>query len=178
MRYVNLFTAEKAVLSGPIAWDIEELAISRDGHYLGFVSNEAGSSKLNLVDLRTHQDLTPPRMPPGIIDHLSFDADGKRLAFAFTAATQPRDAYVLDIAANRAEAWTHSEAGPLDPAKFVTPRLAQFPTFDRVEGRARDIPVYVYEPTAPGLHPVLIILHDGPEAQSARVSIVDPVCGE
>lgn len=165
LRYVNLFTAEKTVLSSPIPWDVEELAISRDGHYLGFVSNEAGSSKLNLVDLRAHQDLTPPKLAPGIIDHLSFDAEAKRLAFAYTAANQPRDAYVLDIAANRAEAWTHSEAGPLDPAKFVTPRLAQFPTFDRVEGHARDVPVYVYEPAAAGPHPVLVVLHDGPDAQ-------------
>ena len=29
------------------------------------------------------------------------------------------------------EAWTASEPGPLDPAKFVVPRLTQFPTFDR-----------------------------------------------
>jgi dipeptidyl aminopeptidase/acylaminoacyl peptidase len=166
LRYVNLFTAEKTVLSDHIPWDIEELAISRDGHYLAYVSDEAGTSKLNIIDLRTHQELTPPRLPaPGIIDHVNFDAEGKRLAFGLESAALPRDAYVLDLANNRLEAWTHSEAGPVDTAKFVTPRLTQFPTFDRQEGRFRQEPVYVYEPASPGPHPVLIVLHGGPESQ-------------
>lgn len=166
LRYVDLFTAQKTVLSEHIPWDIEELAISRDGHYLAYVSNEGGAGKLNLIDLRTHQDLTPPRLPAaGLIGHLSFDAEGKRLAFAFEAPASARDGYVLDLAHNDLEAWTHSEAGPVDTAKFVTPRTAQFPTFDRVEGRPRQEPLYVYEPAGPGPHPVLVLLHGGPEAQ-------------
>jgi dipeptidyl aminopeptidase/acylaminoacyl peptidase len=166
LRYVNLFSAEKTMISGPIPWDVEELAISRDGHYLAYVSNEGGAGKLNLLDLRTHQDLTPPKLPlAGIVGSLSFDSDGRRLAFGFAAANQPRDAFVLDIAANHVEAWTHSEAGPVDLAKFANPRLTQFPTFDRQDGRPRQVPVYVYEPTTPGPHPVLIIFHGGPESQ-------------
>jgi dipeptidyl aminopeptidase/acylaminoacyl peptidase len=166
LRYMNLYTNEKTVISGHIPWDIEELAISRDGHYLAYVSNEAGAGKLNLLDLRTHQDLTPPRLRvPGVIGSLSFDAEGTRLAFGFAAPNQPRDAYVLDIAQNRLQAWTSSEAGPVDLGKFVTPRLAEFPTFDREDGKARQVPLYVYEPTTPGPHPVLISLHGGPESQ-------------
>ncbi|MGB6354387.1 MAG: hypothetical protein WBF21_10445, partial [Steroidobacteraceae bacterium] len=110
LRYVNLFTGEKTVISGRLPWDIEELAISRDGHYLAYVSNEAGIDKLNVLDLRAHQDLIPPKLPEaGIIGSLSFDAEGGRLAFGFAAANRPRDAYVFDIAANRLEAWTDSE---------------------------------------------------------------------
>jgi dipeptidyl aminopeptidase/acylaminoacyl peptidase len=166
LRYVNLFTGDKSVISARISWNIEELAISRDGHYLAYTSNEGGSDKLNVLDLRTHQDLIPPRLAaPGIIESLSFDMAGSRLAFGFAAPNRPRDAYVLDLATNRLEAWTQSEAGAVDLAKFVTPRLAQFPTFDRADGRARQIPVYVYEPATPGPHPVLITLHGGPESQ-------------
>jgi dipeptidyl aminopeptidase/acylaminoacyl peptidase len=166
LSYINLFTNEKTIISGHIPWDIEELAISRDGHYLAYVSNEAGAGKLNLLDLRTHQDLTPPKLrTPGIIGSLSFDPEGKRLAFGFAAANQPRDAYVLDIAENRLEPWTVSEAGPVDLSKFVVPHLAQFPTFDRTDGKARQIPLYVYEPATAGRHPVLISLHGGPESQ-------------
>jgi dipeptidyl aminopeptidase/acylaminoacyl peptidase len=166
LRYVGLFSNERTVVSAHIPWDIETLAISRDGHFLAYVSNEAGISKLNLLDLRTHQDLTPPRLPQsGVISSLSFDADGKRLAFGFTAADQPRDAYVLDIAENRLTPWTRSEPGAVDVTKFVLPRLTEFPTFDRVDGKARDVPVYVYEPASGGPHPVLISLHGGPESQ-------------
>ena len=166
LRYVNLYTNDKTVISAHVPWDIEEFAISRDGHYLAYVSNEGGSAKLNLVDLRTHQDLIPPRLGvAGIIDSLSFDADGTHLVFAYAAPNQPRDAYVLEIGANRIEPWTRSEAGAVDLARFVTPRLAEFPTFDRVDGKSRQIPMYVYEPATPGPHPVLIVLHGGPEAQ-------------
>jgi dipeptidyl aminopeptidase/acylaminoacyl peptidase len=166
LRYVNLFNNEKTRISGQIPWDIEELAVSRDGHYLAYVSNEAGLSKLNLVDLRTHQELTPPRFhTPGIVDSLSFDVEGNRLAFGFAAANQPKDAYVLDVAGNRFEAWTRSEAGPVDLAKFVIPRRTEFPTFDRTDGKPRQIPLYVYQPSSGGRHPVLIMLHGGPESQ-------------
>jgi dipeptidyl aminopeptidase/acylaminoacyl peptidase len=166
LRYVNLFTGEKTVISGRLPWDIEELAISRDGHYLAYVSNEAGGDKLNVLDLRQHQDLIPPKLPAaGIINSLSFDAEGGRVAFGFAAPNRPRDAYVFDIATKHLEAWTHSEAGAVDLAKFVTPRLAQCPTFDRTDGRERQMPVYIYEPSTPGPHPVLIVLHGGPESQ-------------
>ena len=166
LRYVNLFSNDKTIISGQLPWDIDELALSRDGHYLAYVSNEAGAGKLNLLDLKAHQDLIAPKLPAaGLIDSLAFDADGKRLVFGYAAANQPGDAYVLDIAANHLEAWTHSEAGAVDTAKFVTPRLAQFPAFDRVDGKQREIPVYVFEPPSPGPHPVLISIHGGPESQ-------------
>jgi dipeptidyl aminopeptidase/acylaminoacyl peptidase len=166
LRYVNLFTGDKTIISGRLTSDIEDLAISRDGHYLAYVSNEAGAGKLNVLDLRTHQDLIPPRLPvAGIIGSLSFDAGGNRLAFGFAAPNQPGDAFVFDIAANHLEAWTHSEAGAVNLVKFVTPRLTQLPTFDRTDGQVRQVPMYVYEPAAPGPHPVLIVLHGGPESQ-------------
>lgn len=166
LRYINLFTGQKSTISAQLSWDIEEMAMSRDGHYLAYVSNEAGVGKLNVLDLRTHQDLNPPRFPSaGIINSLNFDAEGNRLAFGFAAPNRPRDAYVLDIAKNTLEAWTHSEAGAVDLAKFVMPRLTQYPTFDRTDGRERHVPVYVYEPSTPGPHPVLITLHGGPESQ-------------
>ena len=166
LRYVNLFTRENTVISNHVPGDIEELAISRDGQFLAYVANNAGVDQLSLIDLRAHQDLTPPRLPsPGIIDHLSFDREGKRLAFGFTSTNLPRDAYVFDLAEHRLSAWTHSETGPIDTAKFSAPRSTEFPTFDRVDGHPRQEPVYVYEPSSPGQHPVLIMLHDGPQAQ-------------
>ena len=166
LRYVNLFTAEKNDISGRGDVDVEQFALSKDGHYLAYVTDEGGADKLNIVDLQAHQDLVPPRLPaPGVVDSLSFDPDSKRLLFGLATAVQPRDAYVLDVAANRVVPWTASEAGPLDRMKFVLPRLTQFPTFDRLDGRSRELPLYIYEPASPGLHPVLIVLHDGPDAR-------------
>jgi dipeptidyl aminopeptidase/acylaminoacyl peptidase len=166
LRFVNIFTSDKNDLSGRGDADVEQLALSKDGHYLAYVTDEGGVDKLNLLDLRAHQDLVAPSLPArGIVDSLSFDPDGRRLLFGLTAANQPRDAYVLDVASNRLEPWTASEAGPLDRTKFVVPRLTQFPTFDRADGKPRELPLYVYEPASPGPHPVLIVLHDGPDAR-------------
>lgn len=166
IRYVNIFTGAKSDISAKSAWDVERFALSGDGHYLAYVTNEGGLGRLDLVDLRAHQDLTPPRLPfTGVIDSLGFDRDGKRLAFGLSAANQPRDAYVLDIEANRVEAWTASEAGPLERTRFIVPHLSQFPTFDRTDGKARQIPLYVYEPAGPTPHPVLLVLHDAPGSQ-------------
>jgi dipeptidyl aminopeptidase/acylaminoacyl peptidase len=166
LRYANLFTSERTVLTPGLPWDVEELAVSRDGHYLAYVSNEGGAAKLNLLDLRSHQDLTPPRLPvAGRIESLRFDPQGQRLAFAYSAPNQPGDALVLDVARNQLEPWTRSEAGEVDLRKFVTPQLKQFPTFDRVDGKARLVPVYIYEPVGGGPHPVLLELHGGPESQ-------------
>jgi dipeptidyl aminopeptidase/acylaminoacyl peptidase len=166
LRYVSLFSGEKAAISSHLSSDVEELALSRDGHYLAYVSNEAGTDKLNVLDLHTHQDLIPPKLSSaGIIERLSFDAQGSRLVFSFEAPNHPRDAYVLEIATNHLESWTHSEAGAVDLAKFVMPRLVRYPTFDRTEGSERQLPAYIFEPSTPGPHPVLIALHDGPESQ-------------
>jgi dipeptidyl aminopeptidase/acylaminoacyl peptidase len=166
LRYVNFFTNERTVLSARLSWDVLELALSRDGHYLAYVSNEAGVDKLNLLDLRAHQDLLPPKLPAaGLVGSLGFDADGNRLSFGFAAPNHPRDAYVLDIASNQVEPWTQGEAGAVNLARFVAPRLMQVPTYDRTDGRERRMPVYVYEPSTQGAHPVLILLHGGPELQ-------------
>ena len=166
LRYVNLFTGEKTVISGAISWDIEELAVSRDGHYLAYVSNEGGAGKLNLLDLRAHQDLIPPRLACRR-DHrlLELRRGGQSPCFRLRGAQSAARCLCARHRDNHLEAWTHSEAGAVDTAKFVTPRLTHFPTFDRVDGRQREIPLYVYEPTTPGPHPVLIALHGGPESQ-------------
>jgi len=162
LRFVNFFTGQKSVVSGHAPGDVETFALSRDGHYLAFVSDEGGVDRLDVLDLRAHQDLAVPPMPtPGLIRDLRFDGDGKRLAFTYEAVTHPADAYVFDTASKRIEQWTHSEAGAVDTAKFVLPRLIRFPGFERENPRDREVPAYVYEPTGGGSHPVLILFDGG-----------------
>ena len=165
LQFVNLGSGERTVLSAHIPWDVEDIAVSRDARWLAYTANQGGASRLNVLDLRSRQELAVPALPPGLISNLSFDAQSQHLAFAYASPVQPRDAYVLDLTAVKLEPWTRSEAGPVDLTKFVAPRLAQFPTFDRSGGKFRQVPVYVYEPAGPGPHPVLISIHGGPESQ-------------
>ena len=162
LRFVNFFTGQKSVVSGHGVGDVEAMALSRDGHYLAFVSEDGGADRLEVLDLRAHQDLIVPSMAtPGLIRDLQFDGEGKRLAFSYEAVTHPGDAYVLDLAARRVEQWTHSEAGAVDPRKFVLPRLVRFPGFERENPSGRDVPATLYASAAGGTHPVLILFDGG-----------------
>ncbi len=168
LQFANLGSGERTVLSRQIPWDVEDLAVSGDAHYLAYTTNEGGVSRLNVLDVRTKQELAVPAMGAGIMTEPVFDAQSARLAFGFATPVAPRDAFVLDLKSLKVERWTQSEAGPVDTAKFVLPRLAQFSTFDRPAGKPRQEPVYVFEPASTGQgiqRPVLIMVHGGPESQ-------------
>jgi dipeptidyl aminopeptidase/acylaminoacyl peptidase len=76
--------------------------------------------------------------------------------------------FVLELEKNSLTRFTKSEVGPVDPLQFAAAELVRFPTFDRVSGKQRQIPAFVYKPVGrPGPHPVLIDIHGGPESQAA-----------
>jgi dipeptidyl aminopeptidase/acylaminoacyl peptidase len=166
LRYVDLTTHASRVLTERIPWDIESFDVSADGRYIAYAANEDGVSHLTVLDLVQKLDLAPPGLPSGLIRSLRFDLPGKRLALSIESPQSPRDVYVYDLERNALVRWTHSELGPVDATKFVPAELAHFSTWDRVGGRARQLPLFVYRPATPGRHPVLIHIHGGPEAQA------------
>jgi dipeptidyl aminopeptidase/acylaminoacyl peptidase len=63
--------------------------------------------------------------------------------------------------------WTKSEIGGLDESAFVKAELVRYPTFDRVDGKPRQIPAFVYRPAeGKGPFPVIVQIHGGPAGQS------------
>ena len=65
--------------------------------------------------------------------------------------------------------WTYSDVGRLDTDTFAVPELVSFTTFDSGKGCPDSIPAWLYKPECEGPHPVIIVIHGGPEAQ-ARTS--------
>ena len=60
--------------------------------------------------------------------------------------------------------WTYSEVGGLDTDAFVAPALITYPTFDTDGDSERMIPAFVYRPSAPGPHPVVVLMSgSGPQ---------------
>lgn len=146
----------------PVSWDVTDLRVSADGKRLAYAVNEGGATGLYLG--RTSEPAKARRVPldKGVIGAMRFDASGKRLGFSFNGASAPDDAWVADTDSLKVTRWTFSEVGGLDAAKFVSPELVEFESFD-----GRKIPSWYYRPkAATGPLPVIIQIHGGPEAQS------------
>ena len=148
----------------PLAWDVEDFAVTHDRKRLAAVINEGGLSKLQLHDLPGGKERPiGAAIPAGVIGSLRWHSDGKQLAFTLSSARSPADAYVLDVGKKSVARWTESEVGGLDPASFSEPTLIKWKSFDE-----REIPGFYYKP-APrftGKRPVMVVIHGGPEGQS------------
>ena len=166
LRRADIATGKVTPLSAHVNWDVDDLALSRDGRYLAYVVNEDGANRLAILDLASGKELAAPELPFGVIGSIDFDVPGERLAFSLQTPAQPYDVWVYGLADRKLERWTQSEIGPLDAKRFVAPELVRYPTFDKVGGKAREIPAWVYKPAGAGPHPVLINIHGGPEGQS------------
>jgi dipeptidyl aminopeptidase/acylaminoacyl peptidase len=165
LKFKDPVTHEDRRVTPDINWDVEDFDVSTDGHYLAYVVNEDGRSRLTVLDTQAKLEMSPAGLPEGRIGNPRFDAGGKRLAMSAESPTGPRDVYVYDLEHAKLDRWTKSEAGPLDRSALVTPELVRYPTWDRVAGHARMLSAYVYQPRSGGPHPVLIDIHGGPEAQ-------------
>jgi dipeptidyl aminopeptidase/acylaminoacyl peptidase len=143
-----------------LGWDVEAFDVAKDGRTLVYSVNEAGLSKLRLMDLRTGRALPAPDLPAGILGGLGFDEVGGRLGFTLNSATAPSDAFVWDLRARKLTRWTQSEVGGLNPQSFTAPTLIEWPSFD-----GKKITGFQFLPKGAGPHPVIIQIHGGPEAQ-------------
>ncbi|HEX4383725.1 MAG TPA: prolyl oligopeptidase family serine peptidase, partial [Myxococcales bacterium] len=143
-----------------LKWDVEQLAVSNDGARAAFITDEDGVSKLYTVEGSNAPKAVPlprnalvgamrfPRSNPGV------------LTLSIGMATQPSDAYQLDLRTGQLTRWTRSETGGIDTAQFVDAALVRYPSKDVT------VPAFLYKPrSATGKLPVVIIWHGGPESQ-------------
>ncbi|HUK01742.1 MAG TPA: S9 family peptidase [Steroidobacteraceae bacterium] len=165
LRYLDLVTHQRRDLTSNIAADVERVDVSADGRYLAYTTNDEGVSRLTVLDTVRKLELSPPGLPAGTISALRFDLSGRQLALSVDSPQSPRDVYVFDVDTGALTRWTHSEPGPLPDSSFVPARLVHFPTWDRTNGGPRMLSAYVYTPSTPGPHPVVIDIHGGPESQ-------------
>jgi dipeptidyl aminopeptidase/acylaminoacyl peptidase len=169
LRHMDLASGEITALTGGVQWNVDDVARSGDGRYLAYVLNEGGASRLQIRDVTTATEVAVPRMPFGVIGDIEFEPNGRRLAYSLQTPDSPYDIWTVTPGDAEAVRWTQSELGPLDTKRLVAPSLVRYPTFDRVGGKPREIPAWVYKPAGVGPHPVLINIHGGPEAQAQPI---------
>ena len=174
LRHHDPASGKLTVLSAKIPWDVTGFSVSDDGKHLAYATNEDGISRLHVLSLPAHREITLPALPIGVFGSGVFSPDGTRLALSLNNATSPSDVFVIDLAKTTLTRWTQSEVGGLDASKFVAPTLVRYPTFDTVDGGSqgksrRTIPAFYYRPAnvpAGRKLPVVINIHGGPEGQS------------
>jgi len=160
--YMDLGSRKVAVLAPALNWDVDEVDISRDGRWIAFVANEDGISALHVLDTKMNKEVPVPKLPVGVISGIEWRNNSRELAFSFSTASQPFDAYSVDMASGKVERWTFSETGGLNTSGFAEPQLIHWKSWD-----GRSISGFLYKPPAKfvGKHPVIIDIHGGPEGQ-------------
>ncbi len=141
-------------------WDAG-CAVDWTGRHLLVAWNEDGMSRAELRDPRTLEVTGQVSLPgDGVAGGFRFSRDGRHLAFSFSSALLPGDAWRCDTDTGELERLTVSPCA-VDPATFVEPELIRFTSFDGLE-----VPAFVFRPRGgDGPHPVVVRIHGGPESQ-------------
>lgn len=142
-------------------WDINGLAIQREGKYLTISLNEDGYSKLTVHNPYT-LEMLPYQLPLGEIGGVSFSKDGKHMTFSLGDSRRSLNIYVTDMATDVSRQLTNSPQG-VPPEILVEPELIRFKSFDGLE-----IPAFIYKPRDSEIGkklPTIINIHGGPESQ-------------
>ena len=149
-------------LTKDIPWDVTDFDLSPDGQSIALTTNEAGISRLYLLNT-SNQEYQQLDLPIGIISSLTWHPLGDEFAFSLGTATSPSDVYSFVPATQKLVRWTDSELGPIDKTDLQQPRLIQWKSYDDLE-----ISGFLYSPPRrfAGKRPVIVQIHGGPEGQS------------
>ena len=164
LSYMDLSTKKISYLTSAIPWDVDVFDISKDGRRIAFVTNEAGESKLYLLNTAASQSYTMVKaLSTGVYGALSFHKDNEHIAVAVNSAKSPTDVYVISATTGKAERWTESETGGIVANTLTEPVLIKWKSFDN-----KEISGFYYKPSPKftGKRPVIISIHGGPESQS------------
>ncbi|MEX2583609.1 MAG: S9 family peptidase [Gemmatimonadota bacterium] len=143
--------------------DVEGVALSADGRYLAWTTNEGGYSALHVQDLMTGSEIGSPDLPRGIYS-VEWAADAPVAAVSVTGPSLPGDIWTWDLRDGRLRRATHSDAAGLDLSTMVVPEPHTFPARDGVMLHGL---LYLPHGTASGERPpVLVSVHGGPTAQA------------
>ena len=148
--------------------DVDNVAVSRDGRVLIWITNEDGASVLHGRDLQSGAALPMPSLPIGVIDNIDVNPSGTRAALIFTNSAEAANLYEIDLKTGEMTALGQSMIGGVDPADMITPELIHYKTHD-----GRMIPAWLYRPKSAsgdgtGKFPVVLSIHGGPKRRNSR----------
>ena len=163
LAYLDLATKAITLIPTGTSWEVDGFEMSFDGKLIAFVTNEAGVSKLRLLDVATRRARVVANVADGVTGNIAWHRNNRELAFSLSSARSPSDVYTLDVQSGAVTRWTESELGGIVAADLSEPTLIRWKSFDGLE-----ITGFYYKPPArfSGPRPVMINIHGGPEGQS------------
>lgn len=160
---IDIATGAFTPVSAEPRWDVADFDIADDGSFIAYTINEAGSTRLRLLDPASGQVRTVDSLPSGIASGLEIAPWGE-IGLTFSSARSASDAFSVDPRTLAVTRWTRSETGGLDVTRNVEPELIEVASFD-----GEPVSGFLYRPDParfPGRRPLIINIHGGPEGQS------------
>ena len=161
-------TGRFAPVSKEPKWDVTDYAVAPDGSFVAYATNEAGISRVHVLDVRTGTTRDVTGLPAGVIPYSIGSAieiaPWGTIGLSMSSARVAGDAFAIDPKTMAVTRWTESETGGLDPARNVEPELVEVKSFD---GEA--VTGFLYRPDPakfPGRRPLIVNIHGGPEGQT------------
>jgi len=160
---VDMATGVFTAVSTEPRWDVEDFDIAEDGSFIAYSINEAGSTRLRLLDPASGRVRAVDSLPAGIAGGLDIAPWGD-IGLTFSSARSASDAFSIDPRTLAVTRWTRSETGGLDVTRNVEPELIEVASFD-----GEPVSGFLYRPDParfPGPRPLIVNIHGGPEGQS------------
>jgi dipeptidyl aminopeptidase/acylaminoacyl peptidase len=166
-RRLNRYVSGKlSPIGDDVKHDVESFDVDRRRTRIVYTINENGFTRPHALDAKTFKPINLAALPDA--DHVSFGAttpDARFTTLGVDDGRHPLQAYVLDWASGRLEAWHRPSAPETDTTTFARAELDSY--------RARDgatIPVFVRRPASCPKEsspcPVVVAFHGGPEGQA------------
>jgi dipeptidyl aminopeptidase/acylaminoacyl peptidase len=111
--------------------DVEDVALSDDGVFLAWTTNEGGYSALHVRNLRTNEPVPAPALPRGIYG-VEWAPRAPIAAIAVGGPQVPGDIWVWNAETGAVNRATTSDAAGLDLSKMVVPEPYSFAARDGV----------------------------------------------
>lgn len=148
-------------------WDVSDYAIAPDGSLIAYAINEAGVSRLRVMDVATGNARPVTGLPAGVIPYAIGSAieiaPWGAIGLSMSSARVAGDAFSVDPKTLAVTRWTESETGGLDAARNIEPELVEVKSFD-----GEMVSGFLYRPDParfPGKRPMIMDIHGGPEGQ-------------
>jgi dipeptidyl aminopeptidase/acylaminoacyl peptidase len=165
-RYVG---GKLVPIGDDVKYDVEGFDVDRKRARILYTVNEGGFARPHALDAKTFKPLKLPAFPDA--DRVLFGEttpDARFTTLGVDDGRHPLQAYVLDWAPGRLEAWNMPSAPETDTMKFARAELDSYPARDKTA-----IPVFVRRPAVcaneganGGPCPVVVAFHGGPEGQA------------